>query len=93
MHLNWCPCSAQEASDYDYAGLGDSWMLARVLLPDALPEEVLIEDVNVREEVLNVLRLHFLDLLGCQLLEEALRGLTLAPGASLQTRVHPVQPL
>ena len=66
-------------------------MLAHVLLPDALAEEVLIEDVDVGEEVLNVLRLHVIRLFGSELLEEALLGLRLRLGVGLQARVDPVQ--
>lgn len=58
-------------------------MLAHVLLPDALAEEVLIEDVDVREEVLDVLRLHVIRLLGSELLEETLLGLRLRFGVGL----------
>ena len=66
-------------------------MLAHVLLPDALVEEVLVEDVDVGEEVLDVLRLHFIRLFGSELLEEALLGLRLRLGVGLQARVRPVQ--
>ena len=75
--------SAQEACDDDRACLSGSWVLAHVLLPDALAEEVLVEDVNVREEVLDILWLYIVRLFGSELLEETLCGLHLCPGVGL----------
>ena len=84
--------SLQEARDEDRSGTNGARMLAEVFLSDALAEEVLVEDVYVREEVLHVLGLDLARRFR-QLLEEVGFGLRLRLGIGLQRWVHFVESL
>lgn len=67
-------------------------MLAEVLLPDSLAEEILVEDVYVGEEVLDVLGLDLARRFR-ELLEEVRFGLRLRPRVRAQRGVHSVESL
>lgn len=85
-------CSLEQSRNEDSAAPNSTRVLAEVLFADTFAEEVLVEDVYVREKVLHILWMDLIRRLG-ELLEEVSFGLRLRLRVRLQRWVHLVKSL